>query len=288
MANLWRIIDVLQWTAEYFKNKGIENPRLDAEVLISHALGIDRLGLYLNYDRPLDEEERSRIREYVKRRALREPVHYIIGKREFWSLEFDVAPSVLIPRPETEVLVENVRDRIIARSYSTVVDIGTGSGAIAVALAHEIPSIKVVATDLSFEAVLLAGRNAVKHGVKERIDFVVMNLMEGFGHKARFDVIVSNPPYISDKEFKSLPPEVRDYEPATALLGGGPDGLDTIRRLMREAWRFLKPGGMLCFEIGFGQSEAVLRYAAGIKEYTERAIIKDYAGIPRVVCLERG
>lgn len=287
MAALWRIIDVLRWTTEYFKKKGIETPRLDAEVLIAHALGTDRLGLYLNYDSPLNDEERRRIREYIKRRASREPVHYITGKREFWSLEFNVTPSVLIPRPETEILVEAALNCIVSRSYRRVVDVGTGSGAIAVALAHELPSLNVIATDISLEALLLARYNATRHGVKDRIDFVTMDLLEGFGKRARFDMIVSNPPYLSDVEFKNLPPEIRSYEPARALLGGGPDGLDTVRRLLQQAVPFLKPGGMLCFEIGAGQLDKVLNYAASIKEFTGSTVLEDYLGIPRVVCLEK-
>lgn len=288
MAHSWRVIDVLKWTTQYFKQKGIDNPRLNAEVLLAHALRTDRMGLYLHYDKPLETEERERYRKYIKRRALGEPVHYITGYREFWSLEFNVNPFVLIPRPETEILVETVLECIISRSYQTVMEVGTGSGAIAVSLAYEIPSLKILATDVSSSAIMVAVGNAKKHGVHNRVAFAVMDYFEGLKMSTRFDTIVSNPPYISDNDYSLLPRDVREHEPPIALRGGGRDGLDAVRKLVNHGLPHLIPGGIMCIEVGFGQAETITSYAATISDIIRITTVNDYARIPRVVCLEKG
>ena len=282
----WTILEVLKWTSRYFQGKGISNPRTDAEVLLAHALGVERIDLYLRYDQPLTADERAVYREFVRRRASGEPVQYITGHREFWSLDFEVTPDVLIPRPETEVLVEIAIKYLKERRFRRVVDIGTGAGVIAVALAHEIDGISVLATDISLSAINVARRNAVKHGVADRIRFIVMNLFESLLPDVKFDVIVSNPPYVSSEEYRKLDREIKNFEPPIALLGGA-DGLDVVRRLIVQGMSHLTTGGFLFIEIGYGQAEAVRDFVSGLGQEVSINIFDDYAHIPRVVCIEK-
>jgi len=282
----WTILEVLKWTSRYFQGKGISNPRTDAEVLLAHALGVERIDLYLRYDQPLTADERAVYREFVRRRASGEPVQYITGHREFWSLDFEVTPDVLIPRPETEVLVEIAIKYLKERRFRRVVDIGTGAGVIAVALAHEIDGISVLATDISSSAINVARRNAVKHGVADRIRFIVMNLFESLLPDVKFDVIVSNPPYVSSEEYRKLDREIKNFEPSIALLGGA-DGLDVVRRLIVQGISHLTTGGFLFIEIGYGQAEAVRDFVSGLGQEVSINIFDDYAHIPRVVCIEK-
>ncbi|MBW1974430.1 MAG: peptide chain release factor N(5)-glutamine methyltransferase [Deltaproteobacteria bacterium] len=282
----WTILEVLKWTSRYFQGKGISNPRTDAEVLLAHALGVERIDLYLRYDQPLTADERAVYREFVRRRASGEPVQYITGHREFWSLDFEVTPDVLIPRPETEVLVEIAIKYLKERRFRRVVDIGTGAGVIAVALAHEIDGISVLATDISSSAINVARRNAVKHGVADRIRFIVMNLFESLLPDVKFDVIVSNPPYVSSEEYRKLDREIKNFEPSIALLGGA-DGLDVVRRLIVQGMSHLTTGGFLFIEIGYGQAEAVRDFVSGLGQEVSINIFDDYAHIPRVVCIEK-
>jgi len=282
----WTILEVLKWTSRYFQGKGISNPRTDAEVLLAHALGVERIDLYLRYDQPLTADERAVYREFVRRRASGEPVQYITGHREFWSLDFEVTPDVLIPRPETEVLVEIAIKYLKERRFRRVVDIGTGAGVIAVALAHEIDGISVLATDISSSAINVARRNAVKHGVADRIRFIVMNLFESLLPDVKFDVIVSNPPYVSSEEYRKLDREIKNFEPPIALLGGA-DGLDVVRRLIVQGMSHLTTGGFLFIEIGYGQAEAVRDFVSGLGQEVSINIFDDYAHIPRVVCIEK-
>lgn len=281
MEEKWTILKVLQWTAEYFSTKGFEQPRADAEVLLSHVLGMERIRLYLNYDRPLSPEELARFRSLIRRRAAFEPAQYIIGKQEFWSLPFEVTPSVLIPRPETEVLVEKALD-LIGRSPSLVLDLGTGSGAIAVALAHERPDVRVIAADKSYSALCVAKRNAARNGVSERISFVGMDLFTALRPQSQFDLIVSNPPYISDAEFLDLAPEIANYEPHSALRGGGKRGLGLIRKILEQFHAYLKPNGSLLVEIGQGQAQILEEDFPAI--YAGKfCFLEDYSGIKRVL-----
>jgi release factor glutamine methyltransferase len=277
LAESWTVLKLLQWTEGYLKERGIEEARLDAQLLLSDVLKLDRVGLYLNYDRPLDGPELGVFREMVKRRARREPVQYILGKTEFWSLFFKVTPAVLIPRGDTEVLVEESLQR--ASGAKTVLDVGTGSGAIAVALAKELPVARVEAIDISPEALEIAMQNARENGVGERIAFErrdLADLPEG-----AWDLIVSNPPYIPHGDLATLMPEVRDFEPQGAL-DGGPDGLAPYRHLARQSREKLSPGGWLLVEVGIGQAEAVQKLFSehGLTGVFSRP---DYAGIPRVV-----
>lgn len=294
MRQRWTILKLLQWTVDYFRKKGIDSPRSEAEVLLAHTLGLRRIDLYLRYDQPLDPDELAAFREIVRRRAAREPSQYITGHREFWSLDFDVNPSVLIPRPETEILVEKAVDCILERGYRRVLEIGTGSGAIIVSIAHEVSILDFcVATDLSYEAITVARRNAVKHNVADRINFVVADLFSAFRDDVSFDLIVSNPPYVSDEEYKTLPPEIRNHEPAMALLGGGVDGLDKIKSILVEGWQRLSSGGMMLIEIGSNQGDKVTAFFKSMislrksDSHYRYEIIKDYTGLDRVFCVEK-
>ncbi len=277
MAESWTVLKVLKWTSSYLAERGIDHGRLDAELLLADLLQLDRVGLYLNFDRPLTADELGRYHDRVGRRARREPLQYILGRAEFWSLPFRVGPAVLVPRPDTEVLVEEALAR--ATPAARILDVGTGSGAIAVSLAHELPLARLTAVDISAAALAVAEQNARDNGVAERIEFVRADLHalpEG-----RFDLVVANPPYISAGELPGLMPEVRDYEPQLALHGGA-DGLDAYRALSRQAPRLLAAGGWLLFEVGAGQAAAVraLLAATGLEEGFTR---DDYAGLPRVV-----
>lgn len=277
MAETWTVLKVLQWTAGYLREKGIDGARLDAELLLAEVLQLDRVGLYVNYDRPLEAGELADYRQLVGRRARREPVAYILGRSEFWSLPFEVRSGVLIPRPDTEVLVEEALAR--AADDSRILDVGTGSGAIAVSLAYELPGARLVAMDASAEALAVAQINARNNGVAERILFQQGDLNRL--PAGPFELIVANPPYIPHGAMATLQADVRDYEPHLALAGGD-DGLDCYRALAAQASRCLGGGGWLLLEVGIGQAEAVrqLLSQAGLGEIFCR---NNYAGIPRVV-----
>jgi release factor glutamine methyltransferase len=282
MEDRWTILKVLQWTTEYFRLKDIEQPRASAEVLLAHVLRMDRIQLYLNHDRPLIPRELASYRELIRRRADREPPQYITGKQEFWSLELEVTPDVLIPRPETELLVEEAL-KLVRGSSKRVLDLGTGSGAIAIALAHECPTIRVIASDRSWKALLVARRNASRHHLEERIAFAAADLFGCFQiSDGPFDIIVSNPPYISEKELPYLAPEIVRYEPNTALLAG-PQGLSLIRRIIEEAPFHLTPEGSLLTEIGAGQAETLHNDLSQNPLIDHFKFIKDYSGVLRLL-----
>jgi release factor glutamine methyltransferase len=286
MEERWTVLRVLQWTTEYFRLKDIEQPRASAEVILAHVLRMERIQLYLNYDRPLIPDELASYRELIRRRATREPTQYITGKQEFWSLEFEVTPDVLIPRPETESLVEEAL-KLVRGSSKCVLDLGTGSGAIAIALAHECPAIQVIATDRSFKALLVARRNASCHHLEERIAFVAADLFGCFrAPGGPFDTIISNPPYISEKEFPYLAPEIVRYEPNAALLAG-PRGLSLIRRIIEEAPVYLKPEGSLLMEIGAGQAEILRTELSQDALIDHFEFIQDYSGVLRVLHIRK-
>lgn len=288
MEEVWTILRVLQWTADYFKRKGLHQSRIDAEVLLAHALGVERIQLYLRYDQPLGDVELARFREFVKRRAAREPTQYITGKQEFWSLELEVTPATLVPRPETEVLVEKALELAHGRTMR-VLDLGTGSGAIAIALAHEAPQLHLVATDRSVDALRVAGRNARRHAVHDRISFVAMDLFQAFLPTSQpFHLIVSNPPYIGDAEIPALPPEVGIYEPPGALRGGGPQGTGLIVCILDTAPSLLSSGGHLLIEIGSGQDELLTPLVSAKTGVANFEFFKDYSGILRVLHVQMG
>jgi len=279
LSDTWTVLSILEWTSDFFSRKGVDGVRREAELLLAHVLELDRVGLYLNFDRPLDEVERQVYRKLVEQRGRREPLQYILGETEFFSLPFRVKPEVLIPRPDTEVLVEEVLCLLGQETPARVLDIGTGSGILAITIAHERPNVSVRGIDVSASALQLAAENAQLNGVAERTEW----LEQDFARlpAERFDLVVSNPPYIPQGDLAGLMPEVRDYEPQLALNGGA-DGLDAYRALAQQAPEILHPGGWLLVEIGVGQSPEVqtLWQQAGLQEVFVR---RDYAGIERVV-----
>ncbi|MFA6686749.1 MAG: peptide chain release factor N(5)-glutamine methyltransferase [Desulfuromonas sp.] len=282
MAKLWSVLEVVRWTTTYLDEKGVDNPRLDAELLVGAALGKDRVGLYMCYDQPLHESELATIRALVKRRALREPLQYILGQCQFWSLPFKVTPAVLIPRPDTEVLVEEGL-KVLEQHSGAVLDVGTGSGAVAVALAHT-AGVEVHAVDISPEALEIARANAAHNEVAELLTFAHADLhaLDGSQQSKRgYRLLISNPPYITWAQMQELMPEVAQHEPELAL-DGGVDGLDAYRSLARQAESLLEPSGWLVVEVGINQADAVeeIFNAAGLKQCFQR---RDYAGIARVV-----
>ncbi|MDL2269412.1 peptide chain release factor N(5)-glutamine methyltransferase [Desulfosarcina sp. OttesenSCG-928-A07] len=282
----WTILDLIRWTTRYFADRGLENPRSEAEILLSHALGTRRIELYLNHDKPVGPNERTVFKALVRRRAAGEPVAYITGVREFWSLTLKVNPAVLIPRPETECLVEAVLPFLERAGKKKVLDMGTGSGAIAIALFHEHPEHQYTAMDRSMDALLLARANARSHGMENQIQWFCGNWDEALSPKARFDLIISNPPYIPTADILTLQREVQDHEPRQALDGSS-DGLFCLRHIISIAHRHLFPSGLLALEMGWDQAEAVRSLAAATGKYEPARILKDYSGHDRVAILVR-
>ena len=274
---------ILQWAVHQFESAGIENPRLEAEILLAHLLKVDRIQLYTRWDEEYPDFPNEEFRTLVSRRSNREPLAYITGQREFWSLDFTVAPGVLIPRPETEFVVE-AAVRHLSRGAARIVDVGTGSGNIAVCLAREIPKARIFALDISEMVLQVASKNAARHQVSGQIMFLRTDLFSAFASNRLsriIDGVVSNPPYIPSADISALAPDVRIFEPRLALDGGA-DGLDYYRRLIHESKGVLKPGGWLIMEMGYGQRDALVREAQGCG-YEVREIIADYAGIDRVI-----
>ncbi|MEM1107802.1 MAG: HemK/PrmC family methyltransferase [Planctomycetota bacterium] len=346
----WTTRKLLAWTTQHFEEKGVDSPRVAAEMLLGHVLNVPRLKLYMEPDRPASEDERDTFRALVARAGKHEPVDYLIGKAPFFGLELRVTPAVLIPRPSTETIVEYVLQAVrdhapidttsdeavivepkpasvmeteaslgeltyepepmpgeVAETATPapvaeapvdftppkkpapafagcIADVCTGSGAIAIALATQLPSATFVATDLSEEALAVARQNAADHGVADRIDFRQGDLLEPLGNE-RFDFLLSNPPYISDAEWADVLPNVKDYEPTTALLSGT-DGLDHLRRLIVQAVDTLSPNGEILLEMSSTQGEAIENLAvdAGL---SDQQILKDHEGLPRVLVARR-
>jgi len=270
------LLEVLRGTERYLADRGVENPRLNAEHLLAHALGLKRMELYLQFDRGLTETERAPLRDLVKRRGAREPLQHILGTAEFHGRIFTSDKRALIPRPETEQLVELARELAKAHPTPTLLDIGTGSGVIAITLALELPSATLHATDLSPEALALAAANADRHQLTDRIVFQQTDLLPPGDTK--FDLIIANLPYIPADDIATLSPEVR-HDPITAL-DGGPDGLDLIRRLIDTVSDRLAPGGALLLEIGAGQADAVNALLSA-RKFRDISLRPDYSNIPR-------
>jgi len=323
-AATWTIVALLRWTTGYFEAKGVAEPRASAEILLAHTLGLNRLDLYLRHDQPLTPEELARFKALIVRRRLGEPVAYLTGHKEFWSLDFLVTPATLIPRPETEVLVEAVldvfrgggqgsrtsapsptpppptpsfgstgfqpvqhRQDACAPGHSRLaLDVGAGSGAVVVALARELPELYWVAVDISTAALQVARENVWRYEVAARISFVRGDLLSQFRPGPWFGLITANLPYIPRPEWEQLPKEIRNYEPKEALLGGE-EGLDLLDRLCRDAHQYLQPGGWLALEVGTGQAERVVGFLGEAKAYDAVKTVDDYQGIARVVMAKR-
>lgn len=280
MTEQWTISSIINWTRQYFGSKGIDNPRLDAEVLLSHILGKDRLYLYTHFDQPLTSEELAAYRQAVKRRVMYAPVAYINGYKEFMGLDFVVSPAVLIPRPDTEILVEAALARLNGVEAPAIADLGTGSGAIIVSLLVKLGTAVGTAVDISAEALAVAGENAAKQGVAERLAFLQGDMLQPLAGK-KFTALVSNPPYIPDGDIAGLSPEVRQ-EPRLALAGGV-DGLNFYRQIVAQGADFLVPTGFIAVEVGINQAEPVAALADTTSRLKVETILKDYAGIERVV-----
>ena len=278
--DVWTISSLLNWTVNYFKSKNIQSARLDAEVLLSHVLRQERIYLYVHFDEPMEQNELSKFREYVKKRAQHVPIAYIIGEREFMGLPFKVTKDTLIPRPDTEILVENVLNNVDKDKEIEIVDIGTGSGAIILSLLVNLPKAQGKTVDISSKAIEVAKENAVNLQVNDRCEFFVGDLFAPLNDN-KFDVIVSNPPYIPQKDIATLEDDVKEYEPVSALTDGG-DGLSYYRRLLSEGKAYIKENGFIALEIGIYQSEDVKQIAMD-NGWKNIKIIKDYAGIDMVV-----
>lgn len=277
----------LQEAVACLREHRISEPRLDAEVLLAHVLGIDRLQLFVEPDKIVPATELASFRGIISERAAGRPVAYLTGQREFMSLIFRVGPGVLIPRPETELLVEEA----LRLNPSVVIDVGTGSGAIAVSLAYFLPGVKVYATDISTDALAFARKNAAEHGVAGKVTFFPGSLLEPLVDQAapalKAQCITANLPYIPAGELDNLPVDVRDYEPWQAL-DGGPDGLELYRTLIPQAAELFAPGGILLMEIGPGQGQSLIKELAKYKAFTKTEVKCDYAGLERIVRAEFG
>jgi release factor glutamine methyltransferase len=283
----WTIRALMEWTEKHFQEKGIESPRLESQLLLAHALKCKKPELYTRWDEPVFEEHRGRFRDLIKRRLEGCPIQYLIGHREFFLLEFEVTPAVLIPRPETELLVAESLKRIEKLASPHVLDVGTGSGCIAIAIAHRHKNARVTAIDISAEALEVARRNAARHGVADRIRFLQGDLFAPLEPNLRFDAVVSNPPYVSQPEWERLPAHIRDHEPRLALEAG-PDGFAIFDRLVPAVVTYLQPGGYLLLEIGAGQDQGVGQRFQQQPELVPGASIRDDQGLPRIACAQRG
>jgi release factor glutamine methyltransferase len=280
--NRWTVGGLLDWTARFLAKKGSESPRLDTEVLLAHALKCRRIELYTHYDEAASADDRECFRDLVRRRVEGCPVAYLVGRKEFFALELEVGPAVLIPRPESEFVVMECLRLARGMAELQVLDLGTGSGNIAVAVAHRHAGARVTAVDLSPEALALAGRNASRHGVADRVQLLTGDLYAPLPADARFDFVLSNPPYIPGADIPRLAPGVRDYEPHLAL-NGGPTGYAVFDRLVDGARAVLRPGGYLIVEIGAPQEERARQEIARWPGYQLAATIHDYSGHPRVL-----
>jgi release factor glutamine methyltransferase len=279
---VWTVKDILDTARRYLEEKGMENARGDAESLLGKALNLPRIELYLQHERPLSEGEVAVFRELLRRRGKREPLQLILGRLEFAGAQIEVLPGVLIPRPETEELTEYVISQL-PNSALRILDIGTGSGCIAVALAKRLPAITVDAVDADFEAVRLTSRNAQANGVSERVRAILCDIFSPrvpTSIAPPYDVVVSNPPYVSKRDYETLAPEIRDHEPKHALVAGD-DGLEFYRRLVELLPALLKDDGRFAIEIGAGQEDSVRALFTALN--CELATHHDMAGVPRIL-----
>lgn len=287
---IWTIKRLLEWITEYLTGKGVDSPRLCAELLLCHVLGMQRIELYVHFDKAVQKPQLDALRDLVKRAGQHEPVAYLVGRWEFYSLSFQVSPDCLIPRPETELLVERAIQFLRKRPAPyQVLDICAGSGCIAAAIAKNVPQAQVVASDICDKALSIAAANVQALGVADRVRLLRGDVYDPIVAELdapAFDAIVANPPYVSDAEFAALAKNVKDYEPAVALRGGK-DGLDVCRKIVRRAAEFLKPDGALFLEIGFSQGAAVRKLLSEQGDFSEIHIEKDLNKIERIAIAKK-
>lgn len=276
----WTILKMIEWVSGYLQEKGVPNFRIDAEHLIAHALSVKRLDLYLKFDRVLTQTELDAIRPLVARRAKREPLQHILGTQAFRNVDVRVTADVLIPRPETEILVGECLKAVPTESEFEILELGVGSGAVLLALANERPNIRLTGIDVSEKAIAIA--NANTDAYRDRITILHGDLFSPLAEK-KFDIIISNPPYIPEAVWETLQPEVRDFEPREALVGGK-DGLDFYRRILKDAPMYLKEGGRVFLEFGDGQGAEIKKIAEEAGTFTDIWIVKDLANVERVFC----
>ncbi|MDP9174055.1 MAG: peptide chain release factor N(5)-glutamine methyltransferase [Planctomycetota bacterium] len=289
----WTVQRLLEWTTPFFDRKGIESSRLSAELLLAHVLGVPRIKLYTDYQRAVGAQPLTAYRELVRRAAVQEPVAYLTGKAHFFNLEFIVSRDVLIPRPDTETLVENVIQLLRLETgleSPRILDLCTGSGCIAASIAQNVKTSNVIATDISPAAVAIARQNVEKLGLAGRVSVLegdLFNALESMVDRQPFHLIVSNPPYIATGQIAGLDRSVKDYEPVSAL-DGGLDGLVIHRRILKEAPALLLPGGQIFLEIAFDQGALAKEVAAEYPAFERVRILKDYAGNDRVLAAKLG
>ena len=290
----WTIIKLLEWTTSYFKSHDIDSPRSTAEILLAHVLKLKRIDLYLRYDQPLYINELSKFKVLIKRRVEREPVAYIVGVKEFWSMDFAVTKDVLIPRPETECLVEAALSLLaqdnafdINPSPKSILELGTGSGAVILAIASMRPEHIYFASDRSVKAVQLARQNSKRHGLDTTVSFFCADWFTPLhAGKKRFDMIISNPPYVPTRVIGRLQPEIYKYEPVSAL-DGDRNGLFCLRHIINTAHEYLNPGGSLLLEIGHDQKNNVQSMINHCGNYDHVVFTKDYSGYDRVARMKK-
>lgn len=288
-AETWTIGRLLNWTTEYLESKGSEEARLEAQLMLGHALACPKIQLYARFEEVVDDEKRAKFRELVKQRAAGKPVAYVLGTSEFYSMEFVVTPDVLIPRPETEHLVIETLDLLKGRPADqpvSILDIGTGSGIIAVTIAKHAPKASVTATDVSEMALEVARQNAAKHGVSERVEFASGDLFKAVSDGSLYDVIVSNPPYIAQSERPLMDAHVIEHEPHVALFADE-DGTQVLRRILEEAASYLKPGGWLLLEFSPMVAKRVAKIAEDTGFYERISIGKDLAKLDRYLIAKK-
>ncbi|HOO45425.1 MAG TPA: peptide chain release factor N(5)-glutamine methyltransferase [Deltaproteobacteria bacterium] len=278
----WTIRSILSWSRQYLQDKGIDSPRLDAELLLAYSLGIKRIDLYLDMDRPLAPDELGAYRQFLKRRSYREPVAYILGEKEFYSRTFQVNSHVLIPRPESELLVEQAA--ALAPAQGRILEIGVGSGAVIISVLAERQDLTGFGCDVNPRTMAVAKSNASRHGVSKRVRFFIGDGLSAL--RERFDCILMNPPYIALSQADQLSADVLHYEPHDALFGGN-DGLDIIKEILKGVGKHLSEKGRFIMETGYGQKEAVDDLIGSMKDIRTHAWIKDLSGIDRVVVVER-
>jgi release factor glutamine methyltransferase len=281
----WTIQKLLNWVCEYLKTKGVDSPRLSAELLLSHVSGLKRIELYTQFNKVIEQKQLTQLHGLVKRAAEHEPIAYLTGKREFYSLEFEITNACLIPRPETELLVERAIEFLRKRNGEQFIcDLCTGCACVAIAIARNYANCRIVATDISGAALEVAERNVIKHGLPNRLKLLRGDLFEpiipGLG-PAKFDLIAANPPYVSEPEYEKLAKNVKDFEPKQALIAGK-DGLDIMKRIITDVGRFLKPDGALMIEIGNEQGHAVEKLLKEAGCFENVTIEKDHQKLNRL------